>query len=415
MNNNFKQELQEREFLALKDKHRVILKWATGCGKSKMAIDLINYQAMNMLVHTKPVKVLFVVGERAHINNWQNEFDRWHLRIDRVSTDVICYNSLKKVKDTVYDIIVLDECHHAFSPTRLPILEEMSQYNIYINSVYLLSATLSSAKVDQIEELFGKFTISTVSLKDAISNDILPDPKVYVVEMELDDSRIDQEIVGRKGDKPHVVNWENRNKYKFKNVPYVIRCTQKQKNIWFTNEMEYWKQRYENSHNTFHHNYWVNYGSQRKRFLGELKTAAVKKLIDSLPKKKRFVCFCASVNQANMLDCVNTISSKRPAKSNQLIIDKFNAKKIDHIYAVGMITEGMNLTDIQLGIIVQLDGKERLFVQKIGRVLRADAPKAVIFYFKDTQDENYLKGALENIDSKFVQYINTKQLATIKL
>ena len=41
MNNDFKQKLQEREFLALKDEHRVILKWATGCGKSKMTIDLI--------------------------------------------------------------------------------------------------------------------------------------------------------------------------------------------------------------------------------------------------------------------------------------------------------------------------------------------------------------------------------------
>jgi superfamily II DNA or RNA helicase len=160
---------------------------------------------------------------------------------------------------------------------------------------------------------------------------------------------------------------------------------------------------------------WVNTGSQRKRFLGEFKTRAIKRLIDSLPKKMRFVCFCASVNQANMLDYVNTISSKRPAKSNQLIIDKFNAKKIDHIYAVGMITEGMNLTDIQLGIIVQLDGKERLFVQKIGRVLRADSPKAIIFYYKGTQDEVYLKGALENIDAKYVQYITADQLKNIKL
>ena len=82
---------------------------------------------------------------------------------------------------------------------------------------------------------------------------------------------------------------------------------------------------------------------------------------------------------------------------------------------MGMITEGMNLNDIQAGIITQLDGKERLFIQKVGRVLRADSPVCYIFYYKDTQDENYLKTALENIDSKYVQHININQLKTIKL
>jgi superfamily II DNA or RNA helicase len=80
-----------------------------------------------------------------------------------------------------------------------------------------------------------------------------------------------------------------------------------------------------------------------------------------------------------------------------------------------MITEGMNLTDIQMGIITQLDGKERLFVQKIGRVLRADSPKAVIFYYKNTQDEKYLNNALENIDAKYIRRITVDQLNNIKL
>ena len=70
MNNDFKQKLQEREFLALKDEHRVILKWATGCGKSKMTIDLINHAAIKKTEgKIVPRRVLFLVAERAHINN----------------------------------------------------------------------------------------------------------------------------------------------------------------------------------------------------------------------------------------------------------------------------------------------------------------------------------------------------------
>lgn len=412
MNNDFKQKLQEREFLALKDEHRVILKWATGCGKSKMTIDLINHAVSAK----EPIRILFVVAERAHIQNWQDEFDKWKLRADKVSTWMCCYASLKKyVNYGLWDVVVLDEGHHCFTEKRMAALEEL-KHNLMPNAyIYLLSATLSSGKQDMIEDIFGKFAVSTVTLKDAISNDILPDPKVYVVDMELDNTRPNQIIKIGKDANPPEVKWEDRARYIYNNKSCIIKCTEFQKNAYYTSLMEYWKQRYERSHNQFHHTMWVNTGSQRKRFLGELKTAAIKRLIDSLPKKKRYVCFCASVNQANMLDYVNTISSKRPAKSNQLIIDKFNAKKIDHIYAVGMITEGMNLTDIQLGIIVQLDGKERLFIQKLGRSLRAEDPVTFIFYYKNTQDENYLKGALENIDSKYVQHITIDQLNSIKL
>ena len=406
-----KTQLQQREFSALKNEHRVILKWATGCGKSKMAIDLINY-ATESIAHS-PVRILFLVAERAHIKNWEDEFDKWQLKRGKVSTDVACYNSLYKYNTYNYDIIVLDEGHHVFTEKRMRLLKDMPK--VINQRVYILSATLSSSKICMAEEIFGKFTVSTVSLKDAIESDILPDPKVYVVAMELDDKRDNQRIRVRKGETSLVVKWEQRNKYKFKNVPYIIECTQKQKYLWFTNEMEYWKQRYENSRNAFHHNYWVNLGSQRKRFLGELKTEAVYRLIQRIPKRKRFVCFCASVTQAGMLSTDKTISSKKTSKYNQEIINKFNGGYINSIYAVGMITEGMNLNKIDMGIITQLDGKERLFVQKAGRVMRADDPIAFIFYFKDTQDEVYLRNALENIDAKYVQHIDINHLNTIKL
>ena len=411
MNNDFKQKLQEREFLALKDEHRVILKWATGCGKSKMVIDLLRYNFGDIIGDN----VLFVVAERAHIKNWEEELNKWKLYFGCSHATAVCYNSLHKVSKRRWSAVVLDEAHHCFSEKRLAALEELKD-NLYPDAhIYLLSATLSSGKQDVIEDIFGKFKTSTVSLKDAIESDILPDPRVYVIAMELDNVKRHQEIkIGNDSHAP-VVKWEDRAKYLYKNIPCIIQCTEFQKNLYVSQCIDYWNNRYHKSHSEFQRIKAANYGSQRKRFLGELKTGVVRSLIERLPKKNRFVCFCASVNQANSLDFVNTISSKRPAKSNQLIIDKFNKKEIDHIYAVGMITEGMNLTDIQTGIIVQLDGKERLFIQKFGRSLRAGDPVTFIFYYKNTQDENYLKGALENIDPKFVQHITINQLNNIKL
>lgn len=415
MNNTIKSQLQKREFEKLKDQNRVILKWATGCGKSKMAIDLINYQ-VNPLVSGKSLsKVLFVVAERAHIKNWEDEFDKWHLNKANIYIDICCYASLKNYKDYSYDTVVLDEAHHVFSEKRMAALEEVRDNLLPNAHIYLLSATLSSAKKDMIKDIFGNFAVSAVTLKDAIESDILPDPKVYVVAMELDNKHSNQTV--KIGNDPYapVVGWAQRAKYVCNKIPCIIHCTEQQKYAYMTSEMEYWKQRYARSNNQFQYNKWVNMGSQRKLFLGNLKTGAVRTLIQTLSDDRRFVCFCASVAQATELNKKNTISSRKPTKYNQGIIDAFNAKTTNQIYAVGMINEGMNLADIQIGIIVQLDRKERLFIQKFGRSMRAENPVSFIFYYKGTQDEKYLKEALENIDAKFVQHININQLNSIKL
>ena len=414
MNNSIKTALQKKEFEALKGRNRIILKWATGCGKSKMAIDLINY-AIGSITH-KPVSILFLVAERAHIQNWKDEFDKWHLQKEGIEVDIVCYASLKKVMNLSYDVIVMDECHHVFTEKRMTMIWTLAKNTATNPYIFLLSATLPFSKQAEIEDVFGKFIVSTVTLKEAINKDILPDPTIYLIGMDLDNATPNQIIrIGKKYDRVPEVSWENRRRYIMKHIPCIIRCTEKQKYQYLDENVEYWKGRYELSRSNLHHNLWVNAGSQRKRFLGDSKTNAAKSLLKIIPVRKKLVCFCASVAQATTLSARNTISSKRTNKYNQAIIDSFNKGTIHRIYAVGMITEGMNLADIETGIIVQLDGKERLFIQKFGRAMRAENPVAFIFYYKNTQDENYLRGVLGTIDSKYVKHINVEQLKTLKL
>ena len=67
-----------------------------------------------------------------------------------------------------------------------------------------------------------------------------------------------------------------------------------------------------------------------------------------------------------------------------------------------MIQEGQNLVDIEVGVIIQLDGQERAFVQKSGRAMRAEEPVLFILYYKNTRDEEYLNKALEDINPEYV-------------
>lgn len=395
MNTSFKTKIQEETLPTLYSQPRIILRWATGLGKSKMTIDLVNHTLGEL---KKPPRIAFIVAERSHIKNWQEEFEKWGLKAKPL---ILCYASLKKLKDNHVDILVLDEAHHVFTEKRMAILETLkAEY------VYLLSATLSVKRIIDIESIYGKFTTSTVTLKEAIRQNALPEPRVNLIPLELEDKAPTQTIVIGKSKNAPVIRWEERGKYIYKNIPCVIRCTEKQKYLFLTEKMEYWKRRYELSHNQMFHNIWVNTGSTRKRFLGELKTEKVRKLISEFPWRKRFICFCASIAQAEALDPQNTISSKRPSSLNQQIIDAFNKKQLHRLYAIGMATEGLNLNNIEVGIIVQLDGKERLFVQKFGRSLRAEDPVSYIFYYKDTQDEVYLRNALENIDNKYLKTIS---------
>ena len=70
-----------------------------------------------------------------------------------------------------------------------------------------------------------------------------------------------------------------------------------------------------------------------------------------------------------------------------------------------MLQEGQKLNNIQAGVIVQLDGDERGFIQKFGRSLRAEDPMQYIIYYKDTRDEEYIKKDLENINKDYIQEI----------
>lgn len=400
MNNEYKTKLQQKTFNTYKDCNRLLIKWATGCGKSKMTIDLLKY-TISHIPHN--AVILFLVAERSHIKNWQEEFKKWQLS-ERIKIDILCYNSLSKVSSRHYGVLVMDEAHHGFSDRRISLLE-----TIKADYIYMLSATFSDEFLDIAENIFGKFQVSYVSLKTAINNSILSDPQIYVVNMELDNITIDQRIQIGKGDNLPVINWWDRNKYIYKKKPCIIKCTEYQKNKYFDDSMDYWKRRYKHTHSFIIKNKWVNLGSQRKKFLGELKTNHVKVLLDKL-KKHRLVCFCSSIAQATQLSESTTISSKRSSKENQRLIDSFNAKEINSLFTVGMITEGVNLVDTQIGIIIQLDGHLRLFIQKLGRVLRSNYPVVYIFVYKGTQDEIYLNKALKNINEKSVKYINVNSL-----
>lgn len=396
-----KEKLQSKALSMIKQNDRVALQWCTSLGKSRAAIEAIKYfKTVN-----NSLRVLLVVAETAHKSNWEEEFKKWGLDISNVTVE--CYASLKKYRDTNWDLIVFDEAHHLGSDLRMDILS-----SIKTKKIILLSATLPEQTIQELSSIFGKFAVFSVSLKRAIDWGILPQPKVFLIPLTLDSTSYNCTITEEWGKKEKrklykckfYERWEYiKNKTKYPDVILEISCTQQQKYDYFTGQFDYWRSQFFRTRQERVKNKWLQVGSKRKRFLGECKTDAVKLLLHKI-KDKRFICFCASIEQAELLGGRNAIHSN---KDNSLsIIDDFNSKKIDNLFAVNMLQEGQNLTDIEAGVIVQLDGQERAFVQKFGRSLRADDPIQFIFYYKNTRDMEYLNNVLEGIDKEYITEID---------
>lgn len=402
-----KEELQSQEFPLIQNHKRVILQWCTGLGKSRAAINKANYLAdKEWKEYMEPLTLLLVVAEIAHKANWEEEFQKWKLSKDIIVT-IECYASLKKYRDTYWDLIIFDEAHHLGSDLRMDVLTSMNAENII-----LLSATLPDQVIHAVTEVFGEFAISKITLKQAIECGALSKPKVFLIPLTLDSTYSNCTITEEWGKKEKRITykckfherWEYlRNKTKYPNVTLEISCTQQQKYDYLSDQFEYWRSQFFKTRQEYTKNKWLQIGSKRKRFLGECKTDITKLLLHKI-QGKRFICFCTSIEQAELLGGKNAIHSKRDDSLS--VIDSFNTKQIDNLFAVGMLQEGQNLNDIEAGIIVQLDGQERAFVQKFGRSLRADDPVQFIFYYKNTRDMDYLNNVLEGINNEYITEID---------
>jgi superfamily II DNA or RNA helicase len=383
-------ELSETALNVFPTVKNILLSFATGVGKTKISLDMYNSVGGECLI---------AVNEIAHIDNWKKDIVKHNYQHLLKNIKFTCYASLHKYISKEYNIVILDEVHNCQSNKRLSALK-----NIKFNKSILLTATIVKKELDSLERAIGSIYNFKYSLTDAVESEILPKPKISLIELTLDNLNKNQSIVIKRGLEPARVsiscdyndNWKKILSIN-KNVNLTILCTELEKYSYLCSQIDYYQLEYYKANDIFIKNRWMQYASQRKRFISEIKTAHVKKLIDSY--NGRFICFAGSIAQCNQLGGrKNIVHSK--IKDPLKIINNFNDKKINQLFVVEMLREGMNLVDANV-IIVQLDSKNRSAVQRIGRSLRHKNPVIHIFYYKNTQDEIYLKNSLEEF-SEFV-------------
>lgn len=373
-----------------------LLELATGTGKSRLALE----KAKSLDCKT----LLLVVYRTVHKKNWEDEINKWW-KDCKITITMTTYRSLHK-HGGVYDCAIFDECHHLSELCR----EQLKEYKIK-NSI-LCSATVKTAMKHEFSSIFKDLVVYKKGLKTVIDEGILPDPKVYLLPLNLRTDLPTESIWKNKNAKgklvecPYATRW---NFLKQKNHPVRIYCTERQYICDLDSQIDYWKRRYMSSRSEIAKNKWLRLCSDRLKWLSDKKTRIVSDILQHL-SKYRTLTFCNSIEQTELLGkyCINSKN-----KYSISVLDFFNSGKIKHITACNMLNEGMNLVDCQVGIYANLNSSETIVKQRAGRLLRHKNPIIVIPYYKNTREEELLSTMLEDYNKELIYVVETVKDITI--
>ena len=383
--NKIDREQVRNEILSIKSK-AVLLQLPTSFGKSKIGIDLA--------LRDNPMNILIVVPRLVLIENWKQEFSKWGLRYFLNKVTFSTYVGLNKHIEEHWDCIIFDEVQH-LSARCIDFVSTME-----IEHTIMLSATVTKNMKWELKSLFTDLNIYTVKMKEAIDNDILPDPRVFLVPLSLDNTKAVHTIVEHpKAKTIKECLYKDRWQYlRDKNVQVHIKCTEFQYVNELGSKIDFWKKKYMVTRNEGVKTKWLFLAGQRLKFLSQIKNPILIPLLERL-KSQRVLTFCSSIEQTEILG-KNCINSKN--KEASIILEKFNDKKIDHITACNMLNEGMNLVDCRIGLYANLNSSEIIIKQRLGRILRHKDPVIIIPYFQGTREEELVEKMLEDYNPELV-------------
>ena len=287
------------EILQVESPH-ILAELPTSFGKSRVAIDFMLKHIHGMVDEFMAPKVLIVIPRLVLIDNWKDEFRKWGCEDYLEFVTFVTYVSFPKMAGD-WDVVIFDEVHHLSERCR----ESLMYFDIY-HSI-LLSATVSRDMKKTLLGVFPNLYIYKVSTKQAITDEVLPDPRVFLIPLSLDNRTPNQEIIKNKSQRIELrIPFSQRFNYaKVKNRRIVIQCTQQQYYDDMSSMIEWYKRKMYGSKAM--ENLFLRRSGERLKWLSDQKTAYVKSLLDHL-HRQRTLTFCNGISQTEELGryCINS-------------------------------------------------------------------------------------------------------------
>ena len=369
-----REELNNQALSRIDKTRCMILELITGFGKTRLAIDLVNHICDRVYRNDEcQTTILILVAKIVHKQTWKDEIIKWGgIKSDYITIE--CYESFKNYENSTFDVVIADEMQH-LSEARLELLK-----TVHVNEAFIgLSATIKRDMRQYFINVY-KADIIKCGLKEAVEDDVLPEPTVYLIPLSLNTTAYNYKI--KKFGKEKIV-------------------TQKECYDDMSNLIEWYKNKFFSSGNERIKNLWLSLAGKRLKWCAEQKESLVLSLLDKF-KNYKTLTFCCSITQSEKLGKYNITSKNKASVKN---LEMFNNNKIKHITACNILNEGVNLTNCRIGIFCNLNSSEIVVKQRIGRILRHKAPIIIIPYFKCTREEELVNKMLEEYSKNSIKMI----------
>ena len=372
--------------------NNICLELATGTGKTLVALSIVRERLKNLLVK----QILIVIPKNILANEWLKEIHKWGMDELVPFITFSTYVSLPKHNITRYNAVIYDEAHHITDRC----IEALNSQNIRMSSTMniLLSATIKKAHKVKLNRVFYNLYTLKVDIKNAIEDDILPEPTVLLLPLRLDKTTTNQIYVKRKScRKIAECAFQNRWNYlKDRTTQVRIHCT----------EYEYYElleSDYTTATNQCREAWKRQLAIERLKWLSEIKTKLTKSLLTTVLRNERTLTFCNSIEQCEKLGKYPIHSKDKALIEN---LEKFNRGEINHITAVRMTDEGVNAVNLRVGLFANLNSSNILVFQRLGRILRHEKPIIIIPYYADTREEEIVERMKDNFNPERIHIIN---------
>ena len=375
----------------------LLLESVPGTGKTKISIDLVN-ALIDTKYQGKKTSMLLLVAKNMHKITWAKEFEKWGgIKVDTIVVE--CYESLCKHVGETFDFVVLDEVHHIKSEKRSKELE-----SLHFSYMIGLSGTIPKKLKQYMKFRYNSWIVSC-DIVEAIEDEILPEPKILLLPLELDNKNQTETWEINPKAKGPLIEADIKDFWKYKKMKRhaIFKCTPRRKLIEYDALIAWRKNMFMNNRSDIMKNMWLHLCGERLEFLANSKNPIVLQILHRL-KNQRTITFCKTIEQAETLGS-NCIHSKN--KDAVETYNRFNDRKIKHITAVNILNENANLVDCKYAVFANLSSSEIIVPQRIGRSLRHPSPVIIVPYYKGTREEEIVAKMFADYDKRFIKYIKS--------
>lgn len=347
------------------------LAMATGTGKSKIAID----RAIQLLKEKPAATILLVVPTtRLRDSNWKDEFEKWGAGDAWSRVNRSCYVSINKFDSTHWDLVILDEAHNItlFNAT----------FFAANNVKEILGLTATPPRDQEKIDLLNMFApiCFVYRMDEAVTEGLVAPYKITIYSVPL--NRDDKYIQGGTKIKPFMSTEAANYLYLCKRIDAANFMGDTMKKITRIARMTFLK----------------NLRS---------KTDAIRTLLASCPQGERMVVFCGSIEQAEEVLPGQTYHSKLKGKTKDDALNAFIAGTISKLSCVSALNEGINITNVDSGVVSSFDSNPKNITQRIGRFVRlrpGHVAQIHILVAQGTIEETWISKALVDFDQNNIVY-----------